>query len=513
MEERGETGARAAQRAAYATRNRKTDTPTEGLLPEWRARAAALGLDDEALRRHSSVPAPALCREPGTQRPSALFAPLASPTGLTARSASFGRREVLQAIAARLPAAERSTRSSSWPRRSSPRVTSLRSVRPPGCGSDVIRRARRPYRRRPRGRAALDHTRDARHRTRVIDTAVGRPRMRRHRRRDHVSRRARRRGRRCRDEQVAHGSAAHRLGRRRRCRRRRRRQRQDLRPRRGPRRMAHLRLSRRSAAPLRPGPPPNSKRTSGIPSMTLDRLYANLDHGATTRRTGNGDRRRRSRDGRYPQTRSPPRPRRSADAKVVLIGDHHQLPEIDAGGTFAGIAYPSPGHAARRRTAARLESWERRRARRSSATADVDPAFAMYRAHGVVSSTSTIPSNCGSDSVDDWWAARCNGSEALMVAAANDEVDDLNRRARRRLIVERQARCLRPRRQRPRLRGRRRDPDLPQRLPRSACSTAPAAGSATSTTAAVSYESTPTGTRSCSPRRTWPQDTSPTPTP
>jgi hypothetical protein len=72
-------------------------------LPEWRARAAALGLDDAALasllhgRGRTVVPAP------GTPAAEALFTRLASPTGLTARAASFGRREVLQAIAASLP--------------------------------------------------------------------------------------------------------------------------------------------------------------------------------------------------------------------------------------------------------------------------------------------------------------------------------------------------------------------------------------------------------------------------
>ena len=91
----------------------------ESLVTEWRARASALGFDDAAITEllHSSgrVAAPM----PGTPAAEILFAELASPTGLTAHAASFGRREVIQAIAAGLPTAVRSTRTSSSPTRSS----------------------------------------------------------------------------------------------------------------------------------------------------------------------------------------------------------------------------------------------------------------------------------------------------------------------------------------------------------------------------------------------------------
>src|SRR5581483_4611306 len=105
MAERGETTARAAQVATYATRKPKDRTlEAEGLLHEWRERARSLGLDDDALAglvgRVAAVEVP----EPGTAVAEELFAALAAPDGLTAEVSTFGRKEVLQAICDRLRA-------------------------------------------------------------------------------------------------------------------------------------------------------------------------------------------------------------------------------------------------------------------------------------------------------------------------------------------------------------------------------------------------------------------------
>lgn len=104
MAERGETTARAAQVATYATRKPKERTvEAEGLLPEWRERARSLGLDDETLAglvdRVAGIEVP----EPGTGAAEELFAALAAPDGLTPQASTFGRKEVLQAICDRLP--------------------------------------------------------------------------------------------------------------------------------------------------------------------------------------------------------------------------------------------------------------------------------------------------------------------------------------------------------------------------------------------------------------------------
>jgi conjugative relaxase-like TrwC/TraI family protein len=104
LEAHGETSARAAQVAAYATRKAKDlETPAESLLPEWRARARNLGLDDQTLAAMLDCCVVATVPHPRSAGAELLFDELAAATGLTARSASFGRREALQVISASLP--------------------------------------------------------------------------------------------------------------------------------------------------------------------------------------------------------------------------------------------------------------------------------------------------------------------------------------------------------------------------------------------------------------------------
>jgi conjugative relaxase-like TrwC/TraI family protein len=105
LAERGETTARAAQVATYATRKPKdASLEAEGLVPEWRERARTLGLDDGALAGLVDRVGPARAPEPGTDAAEELFAALAAPDGLTAEVSTFSRKEVLQAICDRLPA-------------------------------------------------------------------------------------------------------------------------------------------------------------------------------------------------------------------------------------------------------------------------------------------------------------------------------------------------------------------------------------------------------------------------
>jgi conjugative relaxase-like TrwC/TraI family protein len=105
LDEHGQHSARAAQYATYATRRAKdTSIDAEGLVPGWRARAAALGLDSEALAavldRGVVVEPPA----PGSPEAERLYRWLASAKGLTARASTFGEREVIKAICNALPA-------------------------------------------------------------------------------------------------------------------------------------------------------------------------------------------------------------------------------------------------------------------------------------------------------------------------------------------------------------------------------------------------------------------------
>ena len=100
----GESGGKAAQIAAYATRAAKDPEATpEKLVDGWRAKAKTHGLDDQVLAaaRHrqelSDPPAP------GSPPAEDLFVRLAAADGLTARRSTFGRAEVLESICDRLP--------------------------------------------------------------------------------------------------------------------------------------------------------------------------------------------------------------------------------------------------------------------------------------------------------------------------------------------------------------------------------------------------------------------------
>lgn len=108
LEECGMDSAKAAQVAAYATRQAKDLTADpEGLLPSWRARAEALGLDATALHAVTDRTAPTSPPRPGSPAAEQLYLELASPEGLTADNSTFGQREVIKAICNALPAGGR----------------------------------------------------------------------------------------------------------------------------------------------------------------------------------------------------------------------------------------------------------------------------------------------------------------------------------------------------------------------------------------------------------------------
>jgi conjugative relaxase-like TrwC/TraI family protein len=120
-----------------------------------------------------------------------------------------------------------------------------------------------------------------------------------------------------------------------------------------------------------------------------------------------------------------------AGAKAVLVGDACQLPEIDAGGAFAGLTRRSrPASLTRNRR--QHEPWERQ------ALADLrlghaSEALAAYEAHDRIHHQ-TESERTVDDMVDRWWATVGDGGDALMLAAHHDAVRDLNARARQRLI-------------------------------------------------------------------------------
>jgi conjugative relaxase-like TrwC/TraI family protein len=110
-------------------------------------------------------------------------------------------------------------------------------------------------------------------------------------------------------------------------------------------------------------------------------------------------------------------------AKVVLVGDPFQLPEIDAGGAFRGLQARLGATQLvdnRRQT----DDWERE-ALAELRTGDPDTAVDAYLAHDRVHSV-----DAHQELVTDWLKAWAAGEDVLMVAPRMADVDRLNRAAR-----------------------------------------------------------------------------------
>ncbi|MGH9015363.1 MAG: MobF family relaxase [Acidimicrobiia bacterium] len=435
MEEHGETGARAAQVATYATRAAKdVEVDPVNLLPEWRDRAERLGLDDAALaavfgRGRSRRPAPV----PGTIHAEALFRHLAMPTGLTAQAATFGRREVLEGICAALPEGATVTEVLRLADAflASPHVVALG----PCSGlrtCDVIRRGD--------GTLVASHADEERWTTpemlaterRLLDLAVTRQRERVGIARDAHVRAAIGSRPWLSSEQidmirhltssgagvdVVEGVA-------------------------GSGKTSALCVARESwtasgkpvvGCALAARAAANLEQGTGIRSMTLDRLLGHLDHhGPSSLRASSVivvD------EAAMVGTRKLARlldHAAAAGAKVVLVGDHHQLPEIDAGGAFAGLASRLNRTELVENRRQRV-AWERA-ALAELRTGEPDHAFAAYQAHGRVHherDTERLKERL----VEDWWTARARHHDSIMIAGRNTDVDDLNRRARHQLAA------------------------------------------------------------------------------
>jgi conjugative relaxase-like TrwC/TraI family protein len=116
-----------------------------------------------------------------------------------------------------------------------------------------------------------------------------------------------------------------------------------------------------------------------------------------------------------------------AKAKVVLIGDPCQLPEIDAGGAFAGLAHRGD-RTALRTNRRQNEPWERQ-ALTDIRLGRAEEAVAAYLAHGRIHHDPD-PGVVGDRMIDDWWTATAEGTDVLMLAAHHGQVDHLNQRAR-----------------------------------------------------------------------------------
>jgi ATP-dependent exoDNAse (exonuclease V) alpha subunit len=122
-----------------------------------------------------------------------------------------------------------------------------------------------------------------------------------------------------------------------------------------------------------------------------------------------------------------------ADAKVVLVGDPHQLCEIDAGGAFRGLAARLGAHELTENHRQR-DPWQCQ-ALRELRTGNVQAALAAYASHGAVITAETAGA-LRQRLVTDYLEARDRAENAgrvasvAMFAPRHSDVEDLNRRAR-----------------------------------------------------------------------------------
>ena len=114
----------------------------------------------------------------------------------------------------------------------------------------------------------------------------------------------------------------------------------------------------------------------------------------------------------------------AAGAKLLLVGDHHQLSAVDAGGAFGLLA--DAGHSSQLRSLWRFrQRWE---AGATRLLRDGDPAaIAWYQANGRINEG-------GSEAMLEaayrgWQASASSGCSAILVAVDTHSVDALNARA------------------------------------------------------------------------------------
>ena len=423
LERRGASSAAAAQVATLATRRGKDYRVTpEQLVPEWRERAVQLGLTPELVRtlggRVRSAPLPGDLVEEIAEW-------LAGPTGLTQDRTTFTRRDVLQALCERLPASACiSTRDAERLADSflaSPRAVVLAE----GERREPLRRADGRLVPAARSERTYSTPELLELERRVLDYAVERRDARMAVARPPAIKRAIKRRSSLAGEQVemvrrltADGDGVAVVV--------------------GPagtgktyalaaareaweasgRRVYGAALARRAAREL--------EDDAGIPSTSVAAL---LD--ALTRRPSSTLRRHAvlvlDEAGMLP-TRALGElveHARRLDVKLVLVGDHRQLPAIGAGGAFRGLLARLPviELSENRR---QLAQWERD-ALQSLRAGDAPEAVQRYdEAERIVVGDNAA--ELRRQLVGDWWMAR-DPDGAVMIAQRRIDVDDLNGRA------------------------------------------------------------------------------------
>jgi len=426
MAANGGDTARSAQIAAYATRRMKDHTSTpETLSAGWRRRATDLGFDAE----HACKQINAQVDHPsdiGLVHLTPIFEQLAGPDGLTQNRSMFGRRDVIQGICELLPNGAPITDICEW---ADLFLSSEHSVQLTGTSAAAIRTRH--------GRVVSARTDETRYSTpdmltterRLIDAAISRAG-------DLVG-----------IADHRHVDAA-----------------TNLRPSMSPEQLQMVwrvcfsgtgvdivegvagagktyalsaadeawtasghtvigcSLAAKAARQL--------QTDAGIPSQTIDRLLIDLDrpeHGSLAPNTVIV-----VDEAAMVGTRKLLRLLDHAQryrAKVVLVGDPCQLPEIEAGGAFAGLRQRlDAAHFTHNRR--QQSSWERD-ALASLRGGDTDTALDAYLQHGRAK-TATTGTKVRVTMANDWFEARQTGT-AVMLASTRADVEILNLFARTRL--------------------------------------------------------------------------------
>ena len=121
-----------------------------------------------------------------------------------------------------------------------------------------------------------------------------------------------------------------------------------------------------------------------------------------------------------------------AGGRVLLVGDHHQLPEVTAGGGFAALA-TDPARTVAQLTVNRRQrrSWEIE-ALAQLRDGHVAAAVDAYRAHDRVVVADDRAAMLA-EAVRRWLAAEAAGHHPVLIAGTNSTVDALNQTVRRTL--------------------------------------------------------------------------------
>jgi conjugative relaxase-like TrwC/TraI family protein len=115
--------------------------------------------------------------------------------------------------------------------------------------------------------------------------------------------------------------------------------------------------------------------------------------------------------------------------KLVLVGDHRQLPEIEAGGAFRGLVHRGLA-VTLSENRRQVHVWERT-ALDHLREGRPGQALTLYQAHDRIRVDDTQARSC-ERLVEDWWRAG-DPQRAVMIAQRRVDVEDLNQQARERM--------------------------------------------------------------------------------